>query len=554
MGLSVLGPVQLDGADGPIRVPGRKAREVLTMLVLASPRPLSVETISTQLWEDPPPAATKTIQGHLSRLRSVLAAARPSVGSIDGTTSGYAFAARSGEVDVAVIDDLRAAARLAGLAGDHRRAAELLDEAVALWRGEPELPATIRGDLERAALAEQRLDLSEDRLAAMIYSGRSREVIAELDRLVAVHPLRERLWALLIEALYRAGRQADALAQCRRVRSQLRREIGVDPGSELRRIEHQVVTQSLPEATVSPVDSGEGSTVRFDGPHYAVAGEAHVAYGIIADVASGTAAVRDLLLINPTFIPIDSYLEQPDVARAMRLLARDRRVLVYDRRGVGLSDPATPQDAPSIAEWAADAVAVLDAVGATTVDVLANADTSMIAVTLAADHPTRVRAIGLVNGYPRFTRAHDYPYGQPTAEIAGLLNAIRSTAPPPGVDVLAWRLPAVAPDPGFRAWWDAVGRRGASPRSAAVIHEVILRADVRNRLAEVSTPVLLICRTGCASYDPGHSRYLASRLPTATFREHADPNDAWFVGDVDWVVEELNAFLRPVNDVTCNSA
>jgi DNA-binding SARP family transcriptional activator/pimeloyl-ACP methyl ester carboxylesterase len=552
MGLSVLGPVRLDGADGPIRVPGRKAREILTMLVLASPRPLSVATLAAQLWEDPPPAATKTIQGHLSRLRTVLAAARPPVGSIDGTSSGYGFAARSGEVDVAVIDDLRTAARLAGLDGDHRLAAELLDEAVARWRGEPELPATIGGDLERAALAEQRLDLTEDRLAAMVHAGRSREVIAELDGLVAVHPLRERLWALLIEALYRAGRQADSLAQCRRVRRRLRQEIGVDPGPELRRLEQQVITQSLPEISVLPVDSGQGATVRFDGPHYAVAGDAHVAYGVIADVTTGTAPVRDLLLINPTFIPIDSYLEQPDVARAMRLLARDRRVIVYDRRGVGLSDPATPQDAPSIAEWALDAVAVLDAVGATTVDVLANADTSMIAVTLAADHAARVRAMGLVNAYPRFTRAHDYPCGQPTAEIAGLLTAIRSPAPPPGVDVLAWRLPAVAADPGFRAWWDAVGRRGASPRSAAVIHEVILRADVRDRLAEVRAPVLLLCRTGCASYDPGHSHQLAARLPVASLREHADPNDAWFVGDVDWVVEELDAFLRSVDEVACD--
>ena len=108
----------------------------------------------------------------------------------------------------------------------------------------------------------------------------------------------------------------------------------------------------------------------------------------------------------------------------------------------------------------------------------------------------------------------------------------------------SWRAPSVAADARFRTWWDAIGRRGASPRTAALVHNLIIESDVRDVLADVRCPVLLLSRLECASYDPGHGRYLAERLAHATLAEHIDPNDPWFIGDVDWVLERFEAFTR----------
>ncbi|HYQ32174.1 MAG TPA: helix-turn-helix domain-containing protein, partial [Lapillicoccus sp.] len=102
MGLAVLGPVRLDGPDGPVVIEGRKTRQVLTLLALAAPRPLSVDSLARSLWDEPPPAATKTVQGHLSRVRSALASAQPPVATVEGGTAGYRLVAPPGGLDALV--------------------------------------------------------------------------------------------------------------------------------------------------------------------------------------------------------------------------------------------------------------------------------------------------------------------------------------------------------------------------------------------------------------------------------------------------------------------
>ena len=187
-------------------------------------------------------------------------------------------------------------------------------------------------------------------------------------------------------------------------------------------------------------------------------------------------------------------------------------------------------------------MSVLDACRAAPVHVLANGDTSLIALRLAATHPDRVATLTLVNGYARPTSSADYPHGDPPS-IGEVLREIRTPGARPAVDVLSWIAPSVAGDARFRRWWDGIGRRGASPRTAELFHQMLLAADERDALASVSHPVLILSRLGCASYDPGHGRYLLEHLPDARLATRACPDGPWSLGDVDWVLEQFAAFI-----------
>jgi len=534
--LSVLGPLRLDGPAGLVAIPGRKAREVLTLLALAAPRPLSVWALADRLWDDPPPSAVKTVQGHVSRVRSALAAVDGDAAALQGGPAGYQLVLGVEQLDILAVDELRRRARVTALAGDDHGAAQLLHRARQLWRGEPELPTTGGGEGERARLAEEHLLLVEDHLAAVVAAGFSADAAGELEALTAAHPLRERLWGLRMEALYRSGRQADALQAYRAVRRLLMEQVGVEPGPELRALEAAILDHLVPGLAAAAIQPTPAVTaVPVDVPRYADASGVHVAYGTYGD------GPTDVLLLNPTFVPVDAYLEEPHLAQAVARLATGRRVIALDRRGLGLSDPVSPAAPPTIEQWVQDAVAVLDASGATRVHVLANGDTALVALLLAATHPDRVATLTLVNGYARPTTCVDYPHGDPPS-IDDVLREIRTPGAHPVVDVLSWIAPSVAGDARFRTWWDAVGRRGASPRTAELFHRLVVQADVRGVLHRITSPVLVLSRLECASYDPGHGRYLAEHLPEASLVEHTDPDGPWFLGDVTQILEQFEAF------------
>ncbi|MGH3615324.1 MAG: BTAD domain-containing putative transcriptional regulator [Pseudonocardia sp.] len=538
MPLSVLGPLRLDGPAGAVAVRDRKTREVLTLLALVAPRPLSVRALADRLWDEPPPSAVKTVQGHVSRVRSALAIALGDAGAVQGGPAGYRLALDAEQVDVLAVDELRRRARITALAGDDHGAVQLLLRARQKWRGESELPLTAAGEAERARLMEDHLLLVEDHLAAVVTAGSAADVVGELEALTAAHPLRERLWGLRMEALYRCGRQAEALGVYRTVRRLLVDEIGVEPGPELRALEAVVLGHGALGAGAAPTAS-TAVAVSVDVPRYVDASGVHVAYGTYGD------GPIDVLLLNPTFIPVDAYLEEPHLARAVAELAARRRVIALDRRGLGLSDPVSPATPPTIEQWVQDAVAVLEGCTArgspAPVHVLANGDTGLVALLLAATHPDRVATLTLVNCYARLTSCADYPHGDPPT-IDDVLREIRTPGVRPTTDVLSWIAPSVAEDARFRKWWDAVGRRGASPRTAELIHRLLVEADVRHVLHHVAAPVLLLSRLDCASYDPGHGRYLSEHLPRAILAEHSDPDGPWFLGDVGWIIEQFAAF------------
>jgi WD40 repeat protein/DNA-binding SARP family transcriptional activator len=242
MDFLILGPLEVRGDRGAVALRGSKPRAVLAMLLLHANEPVSAERLALALWgEEAPHGAAKTVQVHVSRLRSALGEADV----VTTTAMGYRLRVRPGELDCERFGRLVDDGRRALADGQPERAAALLREALALWRGPPLAdPAFERfAAPEIARLEEQRLTALEARIEADLDLGRHVEVVGELQRLVAEHPARERLAAALMLALYRSGRQADALAVYRDAHRILVEEVGVQPGPELRHRQEAILRQ-----------------------------------------------------------------------------------------------------------------------------------------------------------------------------------------------------------------------------------------------------------------------------------------------------------------------
>ena len=264
---AVLRPLQVRSDAGQIVLPSAKERALLAHLVARASRTVSTDELIDTLWgETPPRTAAKALQDHVLRLRNVLEPDRdgsPVLLVTDG--SGYRLNVADDAIDARRFERLVELGRRAHQQGRVEAASATLGDALELWRGPAYagLESTSFGGRETRRLEELRLIALEDRIAADLDLGRARETVGELESLVHEHPLRERFWQLLILALYRSDRQADALAAYSRARDVLVEELGVEPSGELRRLHLQVLEQDsalqaptlvlvLPDALVPP--------------------------------------------------------------------------------------------------------------------------------------------------------------------------------------------------------------------------------------------------------------------------------------------------------------
>jgi predicted ATPase len=233
---AILGPLSVHGPDGPIELRAAKQRALLATLLLAQGEPVAPERLIDVLWgEDPPATAAKALQVLVSRLRRAFGGD----GVLVTRASGYAVALAPGDLDLERFETLAARARGAA----PREAAALLREALALFRGPPLADAPLLGPAAAEAdrLADRRLAVLEQRIDADLATGEHAAVVGELEALAAEYPYRERLHAQLMLALYRSGRQADALEAFRRVRGSLVEDLGLDPGRELQQLEAAIL-------------------------------------------------------------------------------------------------------------------------------------------------------------------------------------------------------------------------------------------------------------------------------------------------------------------------
>jgi DNA-binding SARP family transcriptional activator len=240
----VLGPFEVHGDNGSLAIGSPKERRLLALLVASRGAVVSADVLIDGVWDGRPPrSAGKTLQGYVVHLRRVLADGDDPARPLRTRGSGYVLDIPANAVDAGRFRDLVAAGRRASEARDWGRASALLGNALALWRGPPyaEFGGAECFEGEVRSLGELRHIATETRIDADLALDRGADLVPELEKLLAEHPTRERLWTQLMRALYRSGRQADALAAYRRARDRLIDELGIEPGPELRATEAAVL-------------------------------------------------------------------------------------------------------------------------------------------------------------------------------------------------------------------------------------------------------------------------------------------------------------------------
>ncbi len=263
-----MGPLEIIGMEGTVQLNATKERTVATVLALNAGKVVPDETLAEVLWgEDLPRSSVKSLHTHVFRIRKAVGA---EVVVRKGT--GYFLALDKVQVDVRLFEEAAARGRAASRDGDIRNAAAAWTQALALWRGGPELPRTPRGLALTTAWEEAYLAGLTERIDAELALGRHAELVAELEALVGIHPLLERLWGQLIVALYRSDRQADALHAYQRLRATLIEQLGVEPSGTLRQLEAAVLAQdsaleagnTIPDGTaMSPSPTLPSGVVTF---------------------------------------------------------------------------------------------------------------------------------------------------------------------------------------------------------------------------------------------------------------------------------------------------
>lgn len=250
MRCAVLGPLEVRrDDDAVVTIPGAKERRLLAVLAAACPTSVHVDRLLETLWDGAPPrTGRKSLQAHVVRLRSALEPGRMpgSPGQyVVRRHDGYALALDRERLDATAFADLAARGRALLSAGDADSADALLRRALGLWRGRPyaDWPDAPDLDDERERLEGIRQHCLEAYWEAELALRRHAEAVPEIARLVREQPLHEGWWALHALALYRCGRQADALAALRGARGVLADELGVEPGARLRELEQAILTQ-----------------------------------------------------------------------------------------------------------------------------------------------------------------------------------------------------------------------------------------------------------------------------------------------------------------------
>ena len=267
--------------------------------------------------------------------------------------------------------------------------------------------------------------------------------------------------------------------------------------------------------------------------HYARSGDVNIAYQVVGD------GPFDLVFVMGWISHLDYFWTEPSFARFLRRLGSFSRLILFDKRGTGLSDRVT--EMPTLETRMADVHAVMDAVGSKEAALLGVSEGGPMCSLFAATYPEKTRALVMIGTYARRIHTPDYPWAPTLEERERFCQHILDDwGGPVG---LKERAPTVASDPEFGAWWSTYLRMGASPGAAVTLTRMNSEIDVRNVLSSVRVPTLVIHRRDDHLLRVEEGRFVASRIPGARFIELPGEDHLPFVGDQDAVLDAVEQFL-----------
>ena len=270
---------------------------------------------------------------------------------------------------------------------------------------------------------------------------------------------------------------------------------------------------------------------------YARNGEVHLAYQVLGE------GPLDIVVIESWVHHVEAFWEIPELARQRRRLASLGRVIIFDRRGTGMSDPVALDRLPDLETQVADICAVMDAAGSTRAAILGLAEGGPLAVLLAASLPERCRALVLFNTAARLSAAPDYPWGAPEERLLEIVRRQAQSWATGDGDHLVHLAPSRVDDPRFTEQLVHLGRGAVSPGAVAHYFRQTVLTDVRDLLPAIQAPTLVLQRAHDQIAGPELGRYLADHIPGARYVELGGADHFWFLDHADELVDEIEEFL-----------
>ena len=286
---------------------------------------------------------------------------------------------------------------------------------------------------------------------------------------------------------------------------------------------------------VGNVDALAKSDASAPQTRYTRSGNVNIAYQVVGD------GPIDLVFVMGWVSHIEMFWQEPMVARFLRQLAGFSRLILFDKRGTGLSDPVPISQLPTLEERMDDVRAVMHAAGSTRAVVMGVSEGGTMSSLFAATYPEHTAGIVIIGGYARRLRAPDYPWGPLPEDRERFIELLqREWGGPVGIEE---RAPSRAGDPDFRKWWAAYLRMGASPGAAAALTRMNAEIDIRNVLPTIRVPALVLHRKEdrCLAVEEG--RYMAERIPGARFLVLPGADHLPFVGDQDAILDAVRRFV-----------
>lgn len=269
--------------------------------------------------------------------------------------------------------------------------------------------------------------------------------------------------------------------------------------------------------------------------HYARSGEVNIAYQVIGD------APFDLVFVMGWVSHLEYFWGEPSFARFLRRLATFSRVILFDKRGTGLSDSVPIDQLPTLEQRMDDVRAVMDAVGSKRAVLCGVSEGGPMCSLFAATYPEKTIALVMIGSYARRLKGDGYPWGPTEEDCERFFDEIRTNwGGPVGLEA---RAPGMVGDKQFSDWWAAYLRHGASPGAALALTRMNSEIDIRHVLPSVRVPSLIIHRTGDMCLKVEEGRYLAENIPGSKFVELPGHDHLPFVGEQDQILDEIEQFL-----------